>query len=99
MILTVLISCIALGSLVGFLAGLLGIGGGLIIVPALVYLLPLVGVSHEVVMPMALGTSLGAIVITSTVAALAHHRQKNIPWQLARQLMVLVALGALIGAF
>jgi uncharacterized membrane protein YfcA len=99
MILTVLISCIALGSIVGFLAGLLGIGGGLIIVPALVYLLPIVGVSSDVVMPMALGTSLGAIVITSTVAALAHHRKKNIPWQLARQLMILVAVGALIGAF
>jgi uncharacterized membrane protein YfcA len=99
MILTVLIYCIALGSIVGFLAGLLGIGGGLIIVPALVYLLPMVGVSSEVVMPMALGTSLGAIVLTSTSAALAHHRQKNIPWHLARQLMVLVAVGALIGAF
>jgi uncharacterized membrane protein YfcA len=99
MILTVLIACLALGSIVGFLAGLLGIGGGLIIVPALVYLLPIIGVSSDVVMPMALGTSLGAIVITSTVAALAHHRKKNIPWQLAKPLMILVAIGALIGAF
>jgi uncharacterized membrane protein YfcA len=99
MILTVLIACLALGSLVGFLAGLLGIGGGLIIVPALVYLLPMVGVSSDVVMPIALGTSLGAIVITSTFAALAHHRKQNIPWPLARQLMLLVAVGALIGAF
>ena len=81
MILTVLIACMALGSVVGFLAGLLGIGGGLIIVPALVYLLPLVGVSNEVIMPMALATSLGAIVITSSSAALAHHKKKNIPWQ------------------
>ena len=99
MILTVLISCIVLGSIVGFLAGLLGIGGGLIIVPALVYLLPMVGVSSDVVMPMALGTSLGAIVITSTSAAYAHHRKSNIPWSLAKQLMILVAVGALIGAF
>ena len=99
MILTVLISCIALGSIVGFLAGLLGIGGGLIIVPALVYLLPMVGISGDVVMPMALGTSLGAIVITSTSAALAHHRKNNIPWSLAKPLMLLVALGALLGAF
>ena len=99
MILTVFISCIVLGSMVGFLAGLLGIGGGLIIVPALVYLLPQVGVSNDLVMPMALGTSLGAIVITSTSAAFAHHRQKNIPWQLAKPLMMLVAVGALLGAF
>jgi len=99
MILTVFLSCLALGSLVGFLAGLLGIGGGLIIVPALVYLLPLIGVSSEVVMPMALGTSLGAIVITSTSAAFAHHRKNNIPWSLARPLMISVAIGALLGAF
>lgn len=99
MILTVLIACIALGSIVGFLAGLLGIGGGLIIVPALVYLLPMVGVTGEVVMPMALATSLGAIVITSSSAALAHHKKKNIPWQLTKPLMVAVAVGALLGAF
>jgi len=99
MILTVLISCIALGSLVGFLAGLLGIGGGLIIVPALVYLLPMVGISGDVVMPMALATSLGAIVITSASAALAHHSKNNIPWALAKPLMILVAIGALLGAF
>jgi len=96
MIVTVLISCVILGSIVGFLAGLLGIGGGLIIVPALVYLLPMVGVSNEVIMPMALGTSLAAIVITSSSAALAHHKKENIPWPLARQLMILIALS---GAF
>lgn len=99
MIITVLISCIVLGGIVGFLAGLLGIGGGLIIVPALVYLLPMVGVNNEVVMPMALGTSLGSIVITSASAALAHHRNNNIPWLLAKKLMSLVGVGALIGAF
>ncbi|MBU2871943.1 sulfite exporter TauE/SafE family protein [Colwellia sp. E2M01] len=99
MILTVLISCIVLGSIVGFLAGLLGIGGGLIIVPALIYLLPMIGVSNDIIFPMSLGTSLAAIVITSTSAAFAHHKNHNIPWQLAKQLMVLVAVGALMGAF
>lgn len=99
MILTVFLSCVFLGSFVGFLAGLLGIGGGLIIVPALVYLLPLVGVNSEVVMPMALATSLAAIVITSSSAALAHHKKKNIPWLLTKPIMVVVAIGALLGAF
>lgn len=99
MILTVLIACLALGSIVGFLAGLLGIGGGLIVVPALVYLLPLMGVNVDIVMPMALGTSLAAIVITSASAASAHHRKKNIPWKLTRPLMIVVAVGALLGAF
>lgn len=99
MILIVFLSCIALGAIVGFLAGLLGIGGGLIVVPALVYLLPQLGVNEAVVMPLALGTSLAAIVITSSSAALAHHKNNNIPWHLAKPLMALVAIGALMGAF
>ncbi len=65
----ILMSCILLGAIVGFLAGLLGIGGGLIVVPALVYLLPTLVVesgvlSNEVIMPMALATSLAAIVFS-----------------------------------
>jgi len=99
MIFTVFFTCVALGSLVGFLAGLLGIGGGLIVVPALVYLLPLLGVDNSIVMPMALATSLAAIVVTSSSAAYAHHRNNNIPWKLAKPLMIVVALGALMGAF
>ena len=99
MLLIVFLCCIALGSVVGFLAGLLGIGGGLIIVPALVYLLPLLGVNSDIVMPIALATSLGAIVITSSSAALAHHRNKNIDWSLAKPLMIVVGVGALLGAF
>jgi len=91
--------CIALGSVVGFLAGLLGIGGGLLIVPALVYLLPTLGINNDIVMPIALATSLSAIVITSSSAALAHHRNKNIDWSLAKPLMMVVAVGALLGAF
>ena len=99
MIFIVFLTCIALGAVVGFLAGLLGIGGGLIVVPALVYLLPQLGVNETVVMPLALGTSLAAIVITSSSAALAHHKNNNIPWHLAKPLMALVAIGALMGAF
>ncbi|WP_252738986.1 sulfite exporter TauE/SafE family protein [Colwellia sp. D2M02] len=98
-LLFIFLCCLALGSIVGFLAGLLGIGGGLIIVPSLVYLLPMVGVNTEAVMPMALGTSLGAIVITSSSAALAHHGKQNIPWLIVQPLMLLVGAGALLGAF
>jgi uncharacterized membrane protein YfcA len=108
--LIILISCIFLGSAVGFLAGLLGIGGGLIVVPALVYLLPYiqmgsdvtgqgVALSNEVIMPMALATSLAAIVLTSASAAWAHQKNNNIPWEITKPLMFTVALGALLGAF
>ncbi len=107
--LLIFISCIFLGAIVGFLAGLLGIGGGLVVVPALVYLLPTLAVgtellstevlSSEVIMPMALATSLAAIVMTSSSAAYAHHKNNNIPWELAKPLMLVVAFGALSGAF
>ena len=95
----IFISCVFLGAFAGFLAGLLGIGGGLIVVPALVYLLPQLGISNEVIMPMALATSLSAIVVTSSSAAFAHHKNKNIPWDITKPLMFMVAFGALLGAF
>ena len=98
MFISVLMACALLGCVAGFLAGLLGIGGGLIVVPVLVYLLPLLGISIEVVMPMALATSLASIVMTSTSAAFAHHKNKNIPWQLTKPLMFMVAIGAMLGA-
>jgi len=91
--------CLLLGSLVGFLAGLLGIGGGLVIVPALAYLFPLIDLSPDIVLPMALATSLASIVITSSSAAYAHHKNKNIPWPIANKLMLSVGIGAVIGAF
>lgn len=95
----IFVSCIFLGAIVGFLAGLLGIGGGLIVVPVLVYLLPQLGISNEVIMPMALATSLAAIVMTSSSAAFAHHKNNNIPWHITKPLMFIVASGALLGAF
>ncbi|MDN3651717.1 sulfite exporter TauE/SafE family protein [Thalassotalea ponticola] len=87
-----------IGTLVGFLAGLLGIGGGLIIVPALAFLLPKFGVAKDIVMPIALASSLASIVITSSMAAFNHHKLGNIPWKIAKKLMLYVAIGAVIGA-
>jgi len=95
----VFVCCLFIGSLVGFLAGLLGIGGGLIIVPTLIYLLPLLNISADIVMPIALATSLASIVITSSSAAIVHHQKNNIPWPLAKKLMTFVAIGALAGAY
>ena len=95
---SVFIACALLGAVVGFFAGLLGIGGGLIIVPVLVYLLPLLGISAELAFPMALATSLASIIFTSSSAAFAHHKNGNIPWFIARKLVLSVAIGALLGA-
>ena len=97
--LSLFISCLCIGAFSGFLAGLLGIGGGLIIVPTLVYLLPPVVVNPELIMPMALATSLASIAFTSASAAFSHHKNGNIPWSLARQVAAYVAIGSVFGAF
>lgn len=76
--------CLGLGSIVGFLAGLFGIGGGLIIVPCLVYLLPLVGIPDDLLMSVALGTSFSTIVITTFSAAQRHNQLGNVDWQVAK---------------
>lgn len=98
MFVSVFLACTLLGAVVGFFAGLLGIGGGLIIVPVLVYLLPLLGISHEIALPMALATSLASIIFTSSSATRAHHKNGNIPWPIAKQLIFTVAIGGVVGA-
>nr|WP_245217471.1 sulfite exporter TauE/SafE family protein [Rheinheimera maricola] len=84
-----------LGALAGFLAGLLGIGGGLVIVPALVMLLPAFGiVPAEQAILVAVATSLASIIITATSSVLAHHRWGNVPWSIAGAIFVGAAIGA-----
>ena len=92
--------CAILGSAVGFLAGLLGIGGGLVIVPILsMILLHFDVLPPEQVVVTAIATSLASILFTSTSSAIAHHKHGNVPWQLAPWVMLGVGLGALISGF
>ncbi|MBB1409057.1 MULTISPECIES: sulfite exporter TauE/SafE family protein [Pseudoalteromonas] len=92
--------CALLGSGVGFLAGLLGIGGGLVIVPVLsIILLHFEILPAEQVVIAAIATSLASILFTSTSSAIAHHKNGNVPWTLAPWVMTGVALGALISGF
>ena len=62
------------------MAGLLGIGGGLIAVPALLHILPSVGIPAEHLPHVAIATSLAAIILTSLSSARAHNKRENIPW-------------------
>ncbi|WP_028773101.1 sulfite exporter TauE/SafE family protein [Shewanella waksmanii] len=93
------ISCLALGALIGFMAGLLGIGGGIIAVPFLLYLLPSVGVDGAHLTHVAIATSLAAIILTSISSARAHHRRGNIPWHLFKVMLPGLALGAVSAGF
>jgi len=93
-------ACALLGCGVGFLAGLLGIGGGLVIVPILSsFLLYWQILPTEHVVLVAIATSLASILFTSTSSAIAHHKNGNVPWDLAPWIMSGVALGALLSGF
>lgn len=99
-VIQLVIYCAILGCGVGFLAGLLGIGGGLVIVPILsMILLKLALLPAEQIVIVAIATSLASILFTSTSSAIAHHKNGNVPWQLAPWVMTGVALGALISGF
>ena len=87
-----------LGLLSGFLAGLLGIGGGLIIVPALLLIFPYQGMATAVVTHTAIATSLATVVVTSLIATYSHHRRAAVDWSIFRGMAPGLLSGALIGA-
>lgn len=85
------------GVVAGILAGLLGVGGGIIIVPVLFSILLLAGVDPAICMHIAVGTSLMTIVATALSSARAHHRKGAIDWALARRWALAIAMGAVAG--
>lgn len=96
--LTLLLIFLALGALVGVLAGLLGIGGGLVLVASLAWLLPQYGVPKEAAMHAALASSLGSIVLTTLSSSRAHHRRGGVLWPSVAWLVPGIVLGAWFGS-
>ncbi|MDX5976719.1 sulfite exporter TauE/SafE family protein [Vreelandella alkaliphila] len=98
-VLSILAGYLLLGAVAGTMAGLFGVGGGLIIVPALVFAFGLQGVAPEITMHLAVGTSLATIVVTGASSALGHFRKGSIhkPWFMA--LLPGLMLGAIGGVF
>ena len=82
----------------GVLAGLLGVGGGIVLVPVLDFVFERFGVAQDVRMHLAVGTSLATIVPTAVSSALAHHRRGALDAPIARRWSLPVAAGAIIGA-
>jgi uncharacterized membrane protein YfcA len=89
---------LATGALAGISAGLFGVGGGLIIVPVLVAGFIGTGVSADVVVHMAVGTSLATIVFTSLSSSWAHHRRGAVLWPVFVRYAPGLLLGAWLGA-
>lgn len=85
------------GAFAGVLAGLLGIGGGIVIVPALFYLFTLLDIDPAIKMHLAVGTSLSTIIATSLSSIRSHHRRGAVDWPLLRSWGPAVAVGVVIG--
>jgi len=85
------------GAFSGFAAGLLGIGGGLIIVPVLFFIFSSHGYETQYLMQMALTTSLATIVTTSISSTRAHHKKRAVIWSLVLLLSPGIILGAAFG--
>ncbi|CAM3784520.1 sulfite exporter TauE/SafE family protein [Parendozoicomonas haliclonae] len=85
------------GILAGGLAGLFGVGGGVIVVPALIFLFALLGLPDSLATHMAIGTSLAAMIPTSISSTMAHKRQGGVDWLSFKILAPTILLGSWLG--
>ncbi len=87
-----------IGASAGFLAGYLGIGGGIILVPALAWLFSSSPETSRFALHLAIATSLASMLVTSLSSVLAHHRRRAILWPLTLRLAPGLMLGSMLGA-
>ena len=87
------------GAVVGVLAGMLGIGGGLVVVPALVLIFTAAAMDEAIITQLAVGTSLATIIITALISTWSHHKKTAVLWPLFKRLAPGITIGAIIGAF
>lgn len=93
-----LIIFFAIGALAGFAAGLFGVGGGTIIVPILYIVFTQMGYDPEVIMYLALGTSLATIIVTSISSLMVHNKNGAVIWSVFKNLTPGMAIGSFFGA-
>ncbi|WP_415889682.1 sulfite exporter TauE/SafE family protein [Neptuniibacter sp. SY11_33] len=93
------LALLATGAFAGILAGLLGVGGGIVIVPVLFFLFQSFGVSPESAMVVATATSLATIVPTSISSIRSHHNKGNVDFDLLKRWAVFIFVGVLIGSW
>lgn len=97
--LPLILGLLATGAIAGFLAGLLGVGGGIVIVPVLFTVLGALNVPPDGQMHLAVGTSLGTIILTSIASIRAHHRRGAVDWALFKSWLPGLVLGVGIGTW
>jgi uncharacterized membrane protein YfcA len=96
---SLLLTYSAVGAVAGVLAGLLGIGGGLVIVPMLVYCFTRQGLSYDLIMHMALGTSMASIIFTAFSSFYSHHKRGAVQWTIVRRIVLGILVGTFLGSW
>lgn len=97
--LSTLLALVATGVFAGILAGLLGVGGGIVIVPVLFFLFQSFGVSPETAMLVATATSLATIVPTSISSIRAHNKKGNVDFDLLKRWSAFIFIGVIVGSW
>ncbi|AFO91616.1 sulfite exporter TauE/SafE family protein [Phaeobacter inhibens] len=88
---------IVTGAVAGVLAGLLGVGGGIVLVPAFFYVFQTLGYGGDQLMQMCLATSLATIIVTSLRSVMSHNKKGAVDWDILRGWGPGIAIGAIIG--
>jgi len=88
-----------IGFFAGTMSGLLGIGGGMVVVPALAVAFNLLHMPADSIMRMASGTALAVMIITTASSMMAHIRRKGVVWPIILKMLPYIILGVIIGAF
>ena len=93
-----LLALAALGSFAGFLAGLLGVGGALVMIPFLTFLLHQLDIPTDMAVKMAIATGMSTIVITSLASTRAHHKAGAVRWDLFKGIAPGLVLGSALSS-
>lgn len=88
---------LVIGAATGVIAGLLGVGGGIVLVPAFFYLFNHLGYDGSHLMQVCIGTSAATIVVTSARSVLLHNRKGAVDWQILKDWSLFLVLGAIVG--
>lgn len=95
----IVVMYLLVGLIAGILAGLLGVGGGLVIVPMLVFCFARQGFNPDQIMHIALGTSLASIMFTSISSFMSHHRRGAVDWDIVKKIVIGILVGTFLGTF
>ncbi len=93
-----IVELVLLGIGTGFLAGLLGIGGGMLMVPFITIIMSMRGVGPDLAVKMAIATSMATIIFTSISSVRAHHKRGAVRWDIVRRLAPGIVIGSLISS-